>query len=96
LRAWTTVDQGWPVPIVIVGGVWWKVKLLKAVMEMRRSEAEEEPVPVERMAMLSGELGLWVVERWVRRTLREVREVGRAMSFGERFLLADQVLDSET
>ena len=51
-------------PIVIVGGVcWvgeggWKVKVLKAVMEMRRSEAEEEPVPVERMAMLSGELGL--------------------------------------
>jgi hypothetical protein len=83
------------VPIVIVGGVWWNVKLLKAVMEMRRSEAEEEPVPVERMAMLSGEMGLWVMERWVRRTLREAKEVGRAMSLGERFLLADQVLDSE-
>ena len=82
-------------PIVIVGGVWWNVKLLKAVMEMRRSEAEEEPVPVERMAMLSGEMGLWVMERWVRRTLREAKEVGRAMSLGERFLLADQVLDSE-
>ena len=95
------MDQGWPVPIVMVGGVcWgvelgWKVTLLKAVMEMRRSEAEEEPVPVERVAMLSGELGLWVVERWVRRALREVREVGRAISLGERFLLADQVLDSE-
>ena len=37
-----------------------------------------------------------MVERWVRRALREAREEGRAMSFGERFLLADQVLDSET
>ena len=89
------MDQGWPVPIVMVGGVCLgvglglKVKLLKAVMEMRRSQAEEEPVRVERVAMLSGEMGLWVVERWVRRALREVREVGWAISLGERFLLAD-------
>lgn len=63
-------------------------------MEISRSDAEAEPTPWERVAMLRFTSEGWEC-RWARSLLREAREVGRAMSLGERFLLADQVRDSE-
>jgi hypothetical protein len=53
---WSTVPHGWPVPIVMVAGVLLpggvNLKLSKALIEMSRSDAEEEPTPQERIERL--------------------------------------------
>jgi hypothetical protein len=92
------LPQDWPVPMVILPGsaeeAGWNSKPSNAVMEISRSDAEAEPTSWERMAMLRFASAGWEC-RWARSLLREAIEVGRAMSLGERFLLADQVRDSE-
>ena len=70
----------------------WNVKLLKADMLIRRSDADEEPTPHDRIETFTSGAS---VERYRSNLERDSSVAGRAMTLGLRFLDADHVFDSD-